>query len=102
MAIAIQIGEAQYQKFKRIALYLHRLSFPHGQLYVTFRRSCLFGNAAVTVTEGHRQTTENDDNTVYQKVLRNYMYVYIYIYIDMGMSYTRVSHIKVAYRVPHK
>jgi hypothetical protein len=45
------------------------------------------------------------------------LYIHIYIYIlpsslpfytavnfgiDMGMSYTRVLHIKVAYRVPHK
>jgi len=60
MAVAMKISKAQYQKYKRIAICLHRLSFAHGQLYVTFRRSCSFDNAAVAVTEGHRQPAEND------------------------------------------
>ena len=57
MAIAMKVSKAQYQKFKRTAICLHCLAFPHGQLYVTFRRSRSFGNAAVAITDGHRHPT---------------------------------------------
>jgi hypothetical protein len=37
-----------------------------------------------------------------RKILQEHKTIYVYLCIDMDMSYTRVLHIKVAYRVPHK